>query len=128
MFPSLHRHTDLGLLLLRFAVGAIFIYHGVTKWGNPDATTVMTILKFAEPIGGIAIILGVLTQLAALGLAIIMVGAVYMKSTGFGQAPFDLLGTFGKWEFDMMILASCIVLFLTGAGMYSVDAKLLKKA
>jgi putative oxidoreductase len=128
MFSSLHRHTDLGLLLLRFAVGAVFLYHGVMKWGMADANTVMTILKYVEPIGGAAIILGVLTQLAALGLAIIMVGAIYTKATGFYQAPFDLLGTFGNWEFDMMNLASCIVLFLTGAGAYSIDAKMFKKA
>ncbi len=128
MFPSLHRHTDLGLLLLRLAVGAIFIYHGTMKWSMEDPDRVMTILKYAEPLGGAALILGVLTQLAALGIAIIMVGAIYAKATGFYQAPFDLFGTFGNWEFDMLILAAAIVLFLTGAGAYSVDAKLLKKA
>lgn len=128
MFPSLQRHTDLGLLLLRLAVGAIFIYHGTMKWGMEDPNTVMTILKYAEPLGGAALILGALTQLAALGIAIIMIGAIYAKSTGFYQAPFDLFGTFGNWEFDMLNLAAVVVLFLTGAGMYSVDAKLLKKA
>ncbi len=127
MFPALNRHTDWGLLVLRLAIGAIFLYHGFQKWGMEDPSTTMTILKFAEPLGGAAIILGALTQLAALGLAIIMVGAIYMKSTGFGQNAFDLFGTFGNWEFDMMILASCIVLLLTGAGALSVDSKVFKK-
>lgn len=127
MFTSLHRHTDWGLLVLRLAVGAIFLYHGILKWGMEDANTLMTILKFAEPIGGAAMVLGALTQLAGLGLAIIMVGAIYMKSIGFGQAPFDLFGTYSAWEFDMIILASCIVLFLTGAGRLSVDSMLWKK-
>ncbi len=127
MFPALNRHTDWGILLLRLAVGSVFIYHGVMKWGMASDDTVMNILKYAEPIGGIAIILGVLTQLAAAGLAIIMVGAIYAKATGFYQAPFDLFGTFGSWEFDMMNLASVIVLFLTGAGVFSLDALIWKK-
>jgi putative oxidoreductase len=97
------------------------------KWDIPSNDMVMNILKYAEPIGGVAIILGVLTQLAALGLAIVMVGAIYTKSTGFHQAPFDLFGTFGSWEFDMMNLASCVVLFLTGAGMISLDTLIWKK-
>lgn len=126
LLPSLHKYSDAGLVVLRLVIGVIFIYHGMQKWQNPDPNAIMMILKFAEPIGGIALILGVFTQLAALGLSIIMIGAIYMKATGFGADSADFLGTFasgGKWEFDLMILAGSISLFLMGAGKLSIDDK-----
>lgn len=125
MFSSLHRHSDWGLLALRLAIGVIFLYHGLTKWQMDAASPIMTILKFAEPIGGLALILGVLTQLAALGFVIIMLGAIYMKASGFGQQPLDILGSFagqGGWEFDLVLLAGCVAVFLSGAGRMSLDA------
>ena len=128
MMPSLRKHSDCALLLLRLALGAVFIYQGIMKWSMEDPNTVMTILKFAEPLGGIALILGVLTQLAGLGLAIIMLGAIYNKATGFGQASFDLFGTFGSWEFDMMNLVVALALVVYGAGRYSLDALIWKKS
>ena len=127
MFASLHRHSDWGLLALRLAIGIIFVYHGWSKWSMDGLSPIMTILKFAEPLGGIALILGVLTQLAGIGLSIIMIGAIYMKATGFGQQTLNLSSTFSPsgyagWEFDLVILAGCIVLLLMGAGKVSIDA------
>lgn len=127
----LQKHNDCALLLLRLALGAVFIYHGWAKWGMEAPNTMMTILKIAEPLGGIALVLGALTQLASLGLAIIMVGAIYMKMTGFGQAPFNVTGTFAPqggmgWEFDLVLLAGAIVLMVMGAGKYAVDGMMKK--
>lgn len=130
MFSSLNRHGDWGLLVLRLAIGAVFVYHGMMKWQMDGLSPIMTILKFAEPIGGVALILGVLTQLASLGFIIIMLGAIYMKMSGFGQQPLDVFGSFGGqggWEFDLVILAGCVVLFLMGAGKTSVDMLISKK-
>jgi len=132
MMPSLNRYSDVGLLILRVVVGAIFIYHGLLKWQIAEPNAIMTILKFAEPLGGLALILGALTQLASLGLSIIMIGAIYMKMTGFGQGPFNPSGTFAPqgatgWEFDLMILAGCIVLLIMGAGRLSIDSMIWKK-
>lgn len=123
---NLSKHSDWALLVLRLAIGIIFLYAGINKWQMEDANTVMTILKFAEPIGGIALILGVLTQLASAGFIIIMLGAIYAKATGFYQAPFDLLGTFQSWQIDLMLLAGSIALLIMGAGKISVDSKLTK--
>lgn len=131
MFSSLKQHGDWALLVLRLAIGAIFIFHGWSKWGIEEPNTIMTILKFAEPLGGIAMVLGVLTQLASLGLAIIMLGAIYMKMTGFGSGAFDFAGTFVTqsgpgWAYDMIILAGCIVTLFMGAGKVSVDGMMKK--
>lgn len=132
MFSSLNRHSDWGLLVLRLAIGAVFLYHGTMKWQMDGLSPIMTILKFAEPIGGIALILGVLTQLASLGFMIIMLGAIYMKATGFGQQPLDFASSFAPasyagWEFDLVIFAGCVALFFMGAGKVSVDAMIAKK-
>jgi putative oxidoreductase len=132
MLSSLHRHSDWGLLVLRLVIGAIFLYHGMMKWQMSDLSPIMTILKYAEPLGGLALVLGALTQLAALGLAIIMLGAIYMKASGFGQQALDFAGSFAPqggtgWEFDLIILAGCVMLLIMGAGSMSLDALVMKK-
>lgn len=124
MFPALKRHGDIAFLILRLVIGIIFLYHGWMKLsglmaGN-EMSGIMTILAIAEPLGGLALILGFLTQLASLGLAIIMIGAIYMKMTAFGVGFAGSQAT--GWEFDLMILAGCIVLLFIGAGKYAVDA------
>lgn len=132
VFSSLQKYGDVGLLVLRLAIGAIFIYHGTLKWNIEDPNTTMAVLKFLEPIAGIALILGVVTQIAALLLGIVMLGAIYMKMTGFGQGALDFAGTFAPqggtgWEFDLMILSGCIALLLMGAGSISADGMMRKK-
>src|SRR3989344_7015822 len=80
MMSKMHQYNDWALLALRVAVGAVFIYHGNMKWGFAWGTpgiSVMKILSIAEPLGGAAMIAGVLTNWAALGLMIIMAGALY---------------------------------------------------
>lgn len=131
MFSSLKKHHDVALLIMRLTVAAIFIYHGLGKWSMESPNPVFTILKWVEPIGGAAILLGGLTQLAALGLSIIMVGAIHAKATSFYTAPFDLFGTFAtppglSWNYDLTILALCLALFIMGAGKYSIDAAMKK--
>lgn len=128
ILPSLQRYGDWGLLALRLAIGVIFLYHGTQKWGlwsavpegmPANALLLMKILSIAEPLGGAALILGFLTQFAALGLAIIMLGAIYTKSqvTGVGFAAADSTG----WEFDLVLLAGNLVLFFLSAGRLSIE-------
>lgn len=128
MMQSLKKHSDIAHLILRLVIGAIFLYHGSQKWmfwsASPDGMPANMVMLFkflsiVEPLGGLALILGVLTRYASLGLGIIMIGAIYMKwGAGFATAQGP------GWEFDLMILAGCIALMFEGAGKYSVDAKL----
>lgn len=132
VISSLQKYGSVGLLVLRLAIGAIFIYHGMLKWNIEEPNTTMAILKFLEPIAGAVLIIGVFTQIAALLLGIVMLGAIYMKMTGFGQGALDFAGTFAPqggtgWEFDLMIFAGCVALFLMGAGSWSVDGMMKKK-
>lgn len=118
------------MLVLRIAIGVIFIAHGIMKfgsWQQPVAgmNIVMMILSIAEPVGGAALILGILAQWAALGLGVIMVGAIYLKQFAWGGS---FIGTSGPaWEFDAVLLASLLVLLCYGPGRLSL-AGLMRKA
>jgi putative oxidoreductase len=126
---NLHQLSDWGLLALRIAVGAIFLVHGTQKWAmwkmQPSGEmpsgmlTMMKFLSVVEPLGGLAVLIGFLTQLAALGLGVIMIGAIAMKKRMM-KVPFTAMDKMG-WEFDFMILAATIALFIFGAGTISLD-------
>jgi putative oxidoreductase len=120
--------AEWGLLALRLAIGAIFIVHGWPKvtgargmaaaMGGGEAKPVLvgvfTLQGIVEIGGGILMILGVLTQLVALAFAIIMIGAIFLKNTQW-KTGFMAQQTTG-WEFDLVLLAGNILLFLTGPG------------
>ncbi len=127
---ALQNKQDWAFLALRLIIGAIFIYHGYQKWGMWAADTqatgsmliIMRILSIAEPLGGLALILGLWTRLASLGLIIVMLGAIYMKINVFGSG----FGGQGGWEFDLANLGALLVLATYGAGRLSVDASMKK--
>ena len=80
MFPQLERFTDLGLLLLRLMVGMVFAGSGWNDLQDPDARSksmgvsrgFAVFLGRAEILGSLGVVFGVLTQLAALGLILMM--------------------------------------------------------
>lgn len=128
-FAQLHQYSDLALLILRLALGAVFIMHGTHKRGlwkmQPSAQmpagmlTKLRILSIVEPAGGLGVLFGFLTQLAALGLVIVMLGAiqflittVHRKFTGENVAG---------WEFEFMLLIVALALFIMGGGKYALD-------
>ncbi len=121
---SLHRYGDLAMLILRLVIGAIFIGHGMMKfgsWSQPaeGMNIVMMILSIAEPLGGIALVAGVLTQWAALGLSIVMIGAILTKQFVWGGS---FMGGQVAWELDAAILGGLLVVLCYGAGRLSLDS------
>lgn len=122
--------SDIGLLALRLAIGAIFWVHGTQKkamWKMSPSEqmpakmlTTMKILSIAEPLGALAMFAGFLTRPAAAGLGIIMFGALYLKKNKWNM-PFTAMDKLG-WEFDLIILAGCVALLSMGGGSWSVDA------
>lgn len=119
--------SGLVLLVLRVVLGAMFIAHGKGKKGfwkmTPNdqmSAGMITLFKFtsvAEILGGIGLVLGVFTYYAALGIALIMVGAMYFKIFKW-KSPFSSSEKLG-WEIDLLIIAACLVLMTFGAGAYS---------
>jgi len=113
-FTSLLAYGDWGLFALRVAVGVIFLTHGIYKLKSAKMTGNWKVLGTFEILGGLGILLGIYTQLAALGLSLVMVGAIYMKTQKW-KAPFMVMEKPG-WEFDVMLLAGTIALLLMGPG------------
>lgn len=124
MFPALARFTDLGLLLLRLMVGLVFVTSGYTHLKDPEARSksigmskAFTIfLGIGEVAGGLGVAAGVLTQLAAFGLILIMLGAIQKKifvwHTGFWGGK-----TYG-WHYDLMLILMNLVIAFTNGGAY----------
>src|SRR5579864_906564 len=88
MFPQLLNYSDIGLLLLRFMVGVIFASSGWNHLKDPEARSksigmskgFTIFLGAAELAGALGVIFGVLTQLAAAGLVLLMLGAIRKRS------------------------------------------------
>lgn len=120
---------DYGLLVLRIALGIIFIYHGYPKIKNPKmmaqtfGNTFPLILGLFEFIAGVLTLIGLYTQFAAVVFIVIMLGALYYKIAKW-KISFFAQNTTG-WEFDLLILASSLALLFLGAGNYSLDFTLL---
>ena len=133
--PS-RRQIDTALAVLRVVLGVTFILHGGQKlfvfgfagvsgafgqMGIPAPGILGPFVAFVEFFGGIAILLGLLTRLAALGIAATMVVAiltVHLKNGFF--APTGV-------EFPLSLLGSAIALIIAGAGDFSLDALIEKR-
>jgi putative oxidoreductase len=121
-----------GLLLLRIVMGAAFMFHGWYKlqspggafaWMGPDAPVpglFQGLAVLAEFGGGLGLIVGFLTPLAALGIAGTMVVALAMVHLPHGD-PF--VGMPGKPSFELAAsyLAGAILFLLIGPGVLSLD-------
>lgn len=124
---NLHQLSDWALLALRVGVGTIFLVHGTQKramWKmQPSAQmpasllATLRFLSFAEPAGGLAVLVGFLTQPAAAGLSLVMLGAIRLKTA---QMRKGFSGE-GGWEFEFLILLAALALFVTGAGRFALD-------
>jgi len=134
MFPSLKNYWPWTLLFVRVVLGVVFIMHGYQKWtiwsgipqGMPSWLGVLfQVLSILEPLAGLAILVGIITEWAALALAIVMVGAIVFK-IGMLQMPFSA-GNATGWEFDLSLLALAVSLVASGGGPLSLDAKMMTK-
>jgi putative oxidoreductase len=116
--------TDYGLLFLRIMVAAIYLDSGYSDLKNLDARSVSIgesknftrFLAVAEIAGGAGLIVGVLQQLAAIGLILIMFGAVQKKmlvwKTGFWGK--NGLG----WSYELTLIAILVVILATDGGRF----------
>ena len=124
MFPQISRFTDLSLLLLRLIVAIVFLTSGwshVTRAEERSKNIGMSkgftlFLGAAELAGGLGVALGVFTQLAATGLILVMLGAIYRKifvwHTGFwGEKAFG-------WHYDLIFIIMNLVILCTDGGRY----------
>ncbi len=78
-------------------------------------------LSIAEPLGALATLVGLLTQAAAAGFILVMLGAIRLKVM---QLHKGFSGE-GGWELDFLLLVGAIALLFFGAGKFALDRLLL---
>ena len=122
-------------ILIRLAVGGVFLSEGIQKFLYPEALGVGRFAKIGIPapqimapfvgvveiVCGILLIIGLLTQLAAVPLIIDMLVAIsttkvpFLMKNGFWAAAHES-------RVDVTMLLGCLFLLAVGAGPWSLDA------
>ncbi|WP_424937005.1 MULTISPECIES: DoxX family protein [Bacteria] len=128
--------ASFGLLILRVVVGAIFVAHGAQKvfeftipgtvqafagMGAPLPEVVGPFIAFLELIGGLLLVVGLLTRPVALLLAVDMVGAIVLV-----HLPAGLWVSNGGYEFVALLGGASLALVFTGAGAFAIDRVVLR--
>ena len=126
----MNRFTPYAAVVLRIAVGLVFLHHGMMKvhmgvagvagffhgLGIPFATIAAGVVIAMETVGAALLILGVVPRMIALAFAIEMAVAILIALLPHGQ-PFELEGT---------LLAASLSLVASGGGPLSLQG-LMKK-
>ncbi len=123
--PGAAAFADLSLLFLRVMLVLVFGTSGYSHLTKPKERAVSigmsvpftVFLGAAELAGAIAVAVGILAQWAALGLILIMLGAIYSKAvkwkTGFwGEKSMG-------WHYEVLLIAMNLVIVTIGRGRYS---------
>ena len=145
MFSKIFRTTpDIVPAIIRVVVGVLFFVHGAQKmlgwWGGPGFTAMMHgfesqgvpaafafLAIAAEFFGGIGMVLGFLTRIAAFGISVNMVVAiltVHLRNGLFMNWSGQQKGE--GFEFHLLVLAITISIMLVGAGAFSIDGMIYK--
>ena len=139
--PNMPSSASVGLFFVRVLVGLAFVFHGYPKIVDPLAwmgTKMLTVpwtgaavgplpdwlqatVAFVEFFGGIALVFGLLTRLAALALFVDMVVACLFVELPRG-VPF--VGSGHTLEPTLAYMVTTLLLLLTGPGIVSLDAAL----
>src|SRR3989344_509977 len=125
--------ADWAPLALRIALAAVFIVHGYPKLfkdfqgtssflaglGFKPGMFWALILGVSEFFGGIALLLGAASRVVASLLIISMTVATLIKIFKW-KTPFTKNDASG-WEFDLLLVAGLVTIFLLGSGNWSID-------
>jgi uncharacterized membrane protein YphA (DoxX/SURF4 family) len=137
MFETLSKNV-LAPFILRVPLGLIFAYHGGMKiaqdfgagWYPNFPAGAQMVVAWGECIGGLALLAGLFSRLAALGISLIMSSAILLFFS-LGKPEFIpdnlALGAHGfnlwiiSYEYNVAIVAMCLAVVCLGGGRLSVD-------
>ena len=122
---------DAGALVLRVIAGPLMAYHGWQKvqggvanfggfldaLGIPLPTVMAYLVTFLELVGGVLILLGLITRFWSLLLAVQMVFTTILVKADVGLIVSDAAGA----EIDLLFLATTLTLVFLGPGKFSLD-------
>lgn len=122
--------VDVVLLLIRAALGVIFIAHGAQKLfgafggGGIEGSTQMIkglgwslpvmwawVLAVWEFAGGILLVLGILPRVSAAGIAVIMLVAIFQV-----HGPAGFFAGKGGFEYQLLLLVNALAILIAGGG------------
>ena len=102
---------------MRLVLAVVFLYHGGAKLFKKEIPASFRTLGMLEVLGGISVLIGLLTELSSIGFAIIMLGAIYFKIFKWNIPFFSEKST--GWEFDLVLLAMALALLVLGPGNFT---------
>ncbi|MCU1555649.1 MAG: hypothetical protein JWM13_3135 [Arthrobacter sp.] len=124
--------------LLRLVTGFLFAAHGwqkfneftlagtqasFAKMGVPAAELAAPVVATLELVGGVALILGVLTRIFAVLLTLNMLGALVLVHASAG-----VFAATGGYELVLLLATAALAVALVGAGKVSVDKALFGRS
>jgi putative oxidoreductase len=122
LWPELATYGDWALLAMRLLVASIFFTSGLSHARDPKkrgesigtSATLALVLGLAEMAGALGVASGILLQPAAIGLILVMLGAIQKKifvwKTGFWGDKAS------GWHYDLMLVSMSLVLATVGGG------------
>ncbi|MGH7703465.1 MAG: DoxX family protein [Gemmatimonadales bacterium] len=118
-------NSSLGLLLIRLAMAAVFLHHGIPKLlhfgdtvgfftsvGLPVPVVTAAVVAAVEVGGALSMLLGIGTEITGILLAIDMTGAIVVVLWSEGFGGFEL-------EFSLLLMALAVA--LAGPGGYALE-------
>lgn len=129
---ALNSLRPLALLLLRIALGVVFVFHGYPKLAHSSAALqgvfqqhglpgyFVYVAGVLETFGGGLLVAGLFTRAAALLLAIEMGVAIAKMHSGHGPMAVH------EYEFPLALATACFALATVGAGLLSLDYPLFE--
>ena len=128
---TLNQYT---ILALRILAGWIFVWSGFAHARDPEGRSkdlglpkpMVLLIGIVELLAGLGIAGGLLTRLSAIGLMIVMLGAMHRKAfvwhTGFWGK-----GSQG-WHYDLLLFLIVLMVFATNGGVWTIDRLLFGEA
>jgi putative oxidoreductase len=118
---------QIALLALRALTGLVFAWSGFGHARDSEGSSkdlglpkgFVLLLGIVELLAGLGIAGGLLTRLSAIGLMIVMLGAMHRKAFVWHS------GFWGKnamgWHYDLLLFLICLLIFATNGGEWTID-------
>ena len=130
MLPFTLLLEQIALLGLRALTGLVFVWSGSSHARDPEGRSkdlglpkpLVLLIGIVELLAGLGVAGGLLTRLSAIGLMVIMLGAMHRKAfvwhTGFwGKSSMG-------WHYDLIFFLISLLIFATNGGEWTIDRML----